>query len=94
MVCCSSTKGSDARLQVLSTPEPLKLVIPPGNLISRLGGSSQFDPCETDFGFPINGQKDQQCAETSAKSLNSGPRYGSAESSMSDVCLDVGRAPV
>ena len=70
--------------------DQLKLVIPPENLIARLGGSSQFDPCQTDLGFPISGQSDQQCTENSAKSLSAGTRYGSAESAMTAVSMDVG----
>lgn len=72
-------------LQVLSGEqalEQLKDVIPPENLISRLGGKSEYDPCVTDLGFPITKQD--------SDSLKSSTPYGSAKSSLTTVSMDIG----
>lgn len=80
----------DLRLQVFSGDhalQQLKLVIPPENLISRLGGSSQFDPCVTDLGFPLS----RKCAENAENGeLKADNRHDSAKSTQTNMYMDVG----
>ena len=71
-------------LQILSGDqglEQLKEVIPPVNLISRLGGKSEYDPSVTDLGFPVTNQG----RETSKLSTP----FSSAQSSFTTASMDI-----
>jgi hypothetical protein len=74
--------------------EQLKKVIPPDNLISRLGGNSEYDPYVTDLGFPLDVYpgmdtfSSKDCFNTST-SLKAETRNGSAESTLTSDSLDV-----
>jgi hypothetical protein len=76
--------------------EQLKEVIPPDNLISRLGGNSEYDPCVNDLGFPVHEYTSTDISATdldtfnTSNSLKAETRHASAESTLTTVSMETG----